>query len=64
MSVEARVLYKSLLRYGRSLQFTNKDYFYRRIRFEFEKNSVLKDCQDIQFQLDKAKRFLANKYLV
>ena len=32
MSLEARVLYKSLLRYGRTLEHTNKDYFYRRIR--------------------------------
>ena len=32
MSLESKILYKSLLRYGRSLKFTNKDYFYRRIR--------------------------------
>ena len=32
MSLEAKFLYRSLLRYGRSLQYTNKDYFYRRIR--------------------------------
>ena len=33
-------------------------------RFEFEKNSLLKDSEDIQFQVAKAKRFLTNKWLV
>ena len=28
----ARIIYKRLLRYGRSLTYTNKDYFYRRVR--------------------------------
>jgi len=61
---QATLLYKSLLRYGRTLQMTDKDYFYRRVRFEFEKNSVLHEKQEVQFQLDKARQFLKNKRLV
>ena len=80
-SQNAKSIYKSLLRYGRTLQYTDKDYFYRRIRcskifniiqqnhsrkfrFEFEKNSVLKDSEDLQFQIKKAEKFLTNKWLV
>ena len=33
-------------------------------RFEFEKNSVLHEKQEVQFQLDKARQFLKNKRLV
>ena len=33
-------------------------------RIEFEKNSVLRDSEEIQFQLGKANRFLENKWLV
>jgi len=57
-------LYKAMLRYGRRLQLTDKDYFYRRVRFEFEKNSILQDRQEIQFQQDKARQFLKNSWLV
>ena len=31
-SLTAKIIYKQLLRYGRSLTYTNKDYFYRRVR--------------------------------
>jgi len=60
----ARIIYKRLLRYGRSLTYTNKDYFYRRVRFEFEKNSVVKNPEEISYQLKKAETFLVNKWLV
>ena len=33
-------------------------------RFEFEKNSVIKDSEEIQFQFKKAEKFLTNKWLV
>ena len=33
-------------------------------RFEFEKNSVLLEKQEVQFQLDKARQFLKNRSLV
>ena len=31
-SLTAKTVYKQLLRYGRSLTYTDKDYFYRRVR--------------------------------
>ncbi len=31
-SLASKIIYKQLLRYGRSLTYTNKDYFYRRVR--------------------------------
>lgn len=56
-------LYKSLLRYKSGLQYTDKDYFYRRIRYEFEKNKYLASESDIQFQIGKAKSFLKKAQL-
>ncbi|XP_023319833.1 probable peptide chain release factor C12orf65, mitochondrial [Eurytemora carolleeae] len=46
-------LYKQLIRYGQQLQYTDKHFFYRRIRAEFEQNKNLQDKQAIQFQLGK-----------
>ena len=31
-SLTTKAVYKQLLRYGRSLTYTDKDYFYRRVR--------------------------------
>ena len=59
-----KALYKSLLRYGSNLKYTNRDYFYRRIRFEFEKNSLLKNKEEISFQVKKAEKFLELKSLI
>ena len=59
-----KTLYKSLLRYGSNLKYTNRDYFYRRIRFEFEKNSLLKNKEEISFQVKKAEKFLELKSLI
>lgn len=59
-----KAIYKSLLRYGNTLKYSNKDYFYRRIRFEFEKNSLLKNPEEINFQIRKATKFLQTKTLI
>jgi len=61
---QATHLYKQLLRYGQTLKLTDRNYFYRRIRFEFEKNSILQEQQELVFQLEKARQFLKNKRLV
>jgi hypothetical protein len=42
-------LYRDLLRYGRQLQFTDKDYFARRIRKEFKKAKNIENAEDINF---------------
>jgi hypothetical protein len=42
-------LYRDLLRYGRQLQFTDKDYFASRIRKEFKQAKNIEKAEDIIF---------------
>jgi hypothetical protein len=42
-------LYRELLRYGRQLQFTDKDYFAKRIRNEFKQAKDIEKAEDITF---------------
>jgi len=42
-------LYRDLLRYGRQLQFTDKDYFARRIKREFKQAKNIDNAEDIKF---------------
>jgi hypothetical protein len=42
-------LYRDLLRYGRQLQLTDKDYFVCRIRKEFKKAKNIENAEDIKF---------------
>jgi len=60
----ARGLYKELLRYGQALKYTDKQFFYRRIRSEFENNRVLTDGEKVTFQLERGKYFLKNRLLI
>jgi len=57
-------LYRALVNYRRSLTLTDKEYFLRRVRFEFERNRFLTEPGEIVFQEQKAKSFLENKRLV
>lgn len=54
-SIQVLKLYKDLLRYGQDLQFTDKQYFYRRIKKEFKKNKTLTEPKDISFNYEKGK---------
>lgn len=45
-------LYKTLVRKGKSLQLTDKDYYLRRIRKEFDKNRHLEKKEDIQRNIE------------
>jgi len=63
-SKEVLSLYRQLLRYKSGLQYTDKDYFYRRIRFEFEKNKNLLNVADVEFQIEKGRSFLKKGQLV
>lgn len=42
-------LYKHLLKYGKQLQFTDKEYFATRIQKEFRSNKSLVESEDILF---------------
>lgn len=42
-------LYKDLLRYGETLQHTDKDFYIKRIKKEFKKNKNLEEASEINF---------------
>ena len=58
MNPRALSLYRQLLRYGRNLRFTDKDYFATRIRDEFEKCRHLNNEADIDYALRKGEALL------
>ncbi|KAL4222132.1 hypothetical protein ACF0H5_018172 [Mactra antiquata] len=57
-------LYRLMLRKGRSLQLTDKNFYFRRVRDEFEKNRYLTSKEEIQFAVQKAEAFLKNDRVV
>lgn len=57
-------LYRDLLRYGRQLQFTDKDYFARRIRKEFKQAKNIDNAEDIKFYYQRGLALLKNKRVV
>lgn len=57
-------LYKHLLRYGEQLQFTDKQYYRRRIKETFKQNKTLTDENEIEFQLQKGLTLLKNRRVV
>ncbi|XP_076757960.1 mitochondrial ribosome and complex I assembly factor AltMIEF1-like [Xylocopa sonorina] len=57
-------LYKDLLRYGENLKYTDKSYFRSRIRQSFKRNKDLVDQTEIDFQLQKGRKFLENQRVV
>lgn len=44
------LLYRDLLRYGKHLQLTDKDYYMSQVKKEFRKNKSLENPEDIEFQ--------------
>lgn len=42
-------LYKEIMRYGQQLKYTDKDYFVRRVKKEFQSNKNLKVDKEIKF---------------
>ncbi|XP_048522732.1 MIEF1 upstream open reading frame protein [Dendroctonus ponderosae] len=46
-------LYKNLLRYGEQLKYTDKTYFFRRIRKEFKTHKNITDEADVNFKFEK-----------
>lgn len=57
-------LYRALLRYGNSLQYTDRSYYRRRIRFEFEKHRVVTEPEEVGLQVAKGRELLRRKALV
>ena len=64
VSSEVLSLYRQLLRYGQSLQFTDKDYYLRRIRYEFERYRNTQNSKVIQQQLERGRALLKKDRLL
>ncbi|XP_053577256.1 MIEF1 upstream open reading frame protein [Bombina bombina] len=54
-------LYRALLRQGRQLQYTDRDYYASYIRREFRKQQGLTQLKDKERQLEKGHFFLRTK---
>ncbi|XP_074865572.1 mitochondrial ribosome and complex I assembly factor AltMIEF1 isoform X2 [Carettochelys insculpta] len=54
-------LYRTLLRQGRGLRYTDRDFYFASIRREFRKNQHLERLEDKERQLEKGQAFLHNK---
>ncbi|XP_059582371.1 mitochondrial ribosome and complex I assembly factor AltMIEF1 isoform X1 [Alligator mississippiensis] len=54
-------LYRTLLRQGRRLRFTDRDFYLATIRREFRKNKQLEQLEDKERQLEKGQAFLHSK---
>ncbi|XP_064310096.1 mitochondrial ribosome and complex I assembly factor AltMIEF1 [Phalacrocorax carbo] len=54
-------LYRALLRQGRGLRYTDRDFYLASIRREFRKNQGLRQLEDKERQLEKGQAFLRSK---
>ncbi|KAK2121069.1 mief1 upstream protein [Saguinus oedipus] len=54
-------LYRALLRQGRQLRYTDRDFYFASIRREFRKNQKLEDPEARERQLEKGLVFLHGK---
>ncbi|KAM4671012.1 mitochondrial ribosome and complex I assembly factor AltMIEF1 [Amazona ochrocephala] len=54
-------LYRALLRQGRGLRYTDRDFYLAFIRREFRKNQGLQRLEDKERQLEKGQVFLQSK---
>ncbi|KAI4576126.1 hypothetical protein CapIbe_004303 [Capra ibex] len=54
-------LYRALLRQGRQLRYTDRDFYLASIRREFRKNQKLEDPEAREKQLEKGLVFLHSK---
>ncbi|XP_065200140.1 mitochondrial ribosome and complex I assembly factor AltMIEF1 [Planococcus citri] len=58
------LLYRDLLKYGRNLQLTDKEYFMSRVKNEFKQNKNLEDPAEIEFQYKKGITLLKNSRII
>ncbi|XP_042121014.1 mitochondrial ribosome and complex I assembly factor AltMIEF1 [Peromyscus maniculatus bairdii] len=54
-------LYRALLRQGRELRYTDRDFYFASIRREFRKNQKLEDLEAREKQLEKGLVFLRSR---
>lgn len=53
-----------MVRYGYGLELSDKKYFFKRLREEFETRKSLTDPKELQFYFNKGRAFLERKRLV
>ncbi|XP_050541104.1 electron transfer flavoprotein regulatory factor 1 isoform X2 [Daktulosphaira vitifoliae] len=63
-TLHIRKLYKELLKYGQTLELTNKNYYQKRIKQEFVKNKELADPEKIHFFYNKGLELLKKKSII
>ncbi|XP_052826019.1 MIEF1 upstream open reading frame protein-like [Octopus bimaculoides] len=51
-------LYRQMIRKARTLSYTDKNFYLRRVRKEFDKNKSITDPYELQRSLEKGKAFL------
>ncbi|NWR37591.1 MIDUO protein, partial [Tachuris rubrigastra] len=51
-------LYRALLRRGRALRYTDRDFYLAAVRREFRRNQGLQRSEDKERQLEKGQAFL------
>ncbi|KAM8931113.1 mitochondrial ribosome and complex I assembly factor AltMIEF1 [Pelodytes ibericus] len=54
-------LYRALLRQGRQLQYTDRDFYFSYLRREFRKQQGISKLEDKEKQLQKGQFFLKTK---
>ena len=62
-SKEIIKLYKDIIKYGKNLTFTDKEYFLNRVRAEFKKNLTITSEEEIIFQYNVRINFLMKFYI-
>jgi hypothetical protein len=64
MSSKGLTLYRQLMRYGHNLKYTDKSFYFAKIRKEFEKSKNLSTEEEVDFVILKGKTFLKNGRLL
>lgn len=54
-SIQVKRLFKDLLRYGQELKYTDKFYFYNRIKKEFKTNKSCTNPEEILFNFEASR---------
>ncbi|GFS30340.1 uncharacterized protein TNIN_340671 [Trichonephila inaurata madagascariensis] len=57
-------LYRDILKYSKTLKFTDKDYFLHQVKKEFKENKHLTNTEEISYHFNRGKNFLKNKRLL
>ncbi|KAK6166567.1 hypothetical protein SNE40_023224 [Patella caerulea] len=57
-------LYRMLFRYGKNLKYTDKEYYLKRLRKEFNGNRNLQDQSEIEHCIEKGNVFLKKNVMI